>query len=537
MRKFLFLYIIMCATYGFAMKPVDCKAVVQVVSFSTSGDTLAKGHGFFISPEGEAIVAFNLLQDASRVEVTDWKGKVYEVEYLLGANSTYDLAKIKCKGKKFFYLDMATTAPEDSMSCMQTYYSQNKKSDAIPTEILNASDYEDYKYYSISTQNNGKYFGCPVVNEKGAVVAITQRNLDKKSESACAIDIRFATNLKITASSAMNADIRAIKLPRVIPDTEDDAYSYLYLLSRVAKDSLQFETASALFTERYPQNAKAMLEQASFYANHRNYARADEAISGAFKVAENMDEVHSVLADIIYQKALYSPQPAYKDWELVRALNESEMAFKIKPDTAYIVQQAHCLYGLERYKEASDKFVVSAEYSKQPAEMYFYAANALERANGDSALVLNLLDKAVATFERPYKPEAAPYLLSRAQHLEQVGKFRAAVQDYNEYEKAIGAKHLTARFYDIRQAVEQQARMYQQAIDDLHTAAALSTNDDDRGLYLTEAAYIYLQVGMNEEAISEAEEALRLLPGNTEIQSCIDFAKQQINKNKQLKQN
>lgn len=532
MRKSLLIYIIMCATAAFAANKLDCKAVVKVTGFNAAGDTVTKGYGFLVSAEGETVLAYHLIKGVDRIEVTDWKGKTYEAECLLGANSTYDLARVKCKGNKLPFLSIATTPTSENAQCYQAYYSHNKKAQPIAATVLKEEDYEGYKYLYVSTKNEDDYIGCPLTNEAGEVVALIQKNHDAKAENACAIDVRFAMDLSISASSAMNPDYRVLNLKRELPAQEDDAYSYLYLLSRVAKDSVQFEYACNLFTQRYPKNSKALIEKATFYANHRNYERADEAINAAFSTTESKDEVHSALADIIYQKALYSPQPAYKDWTLERSLTEAEQAYEIKPDTTYIVQQANCLFGLERYQEACDNFVVCAEYSKQPAEMYFYAANALERAKGDSVLVLSLLDKAVDTFERPYSAEAAPYLLTRAQHLQAAGKYRAAVNDYNEYEKAVGAKNLTARFYDIRQAAEQQARMYQQAIDDLHTAVALSTTDNERGLYLTEVAYIYLQVGMNEEAIAEAEEALKYMPGNTEIINCIDFAKQQIQKNK-----
>lgn len=529
--ELLFIYIIMCTACAVAAKKIDCKAVAKVVSFNQAGDTLAQGNGFFVSPDGEAVVAYNLLKGASRVELTDWKSRVHTVRYLLGASSTYDLCRVKCEAKKLDFLPVATEFT-DTTVLLQTYYSQNKKSQVVPAEVHKVDSFENYKYFSISTKNEDNFIGCPVLNHQGEVVAIVQRNLDKNAENACAIDVRFATDLKIGVSAAMNADLHSIKLLREIPADEEEAYNYMYLLSRVAKDSVQFVNAADLFLQRYPKNARANIEIASFYASHSDYQPAEDAINRALLLAENKDEVHSALSDIIYQKALYDPKTSFKDWELPRALSEAEEAYSIKPDTAYIVQQAHCLYGLERYKEASDKFVVSARYSKQPAEMYFYAANALERAQGDSTLVLDLLSNAVQAFPRPYAAEAAPYLLTRAQQYEKLGEYRNAVRDYNEYEKAIGAGNLTARFYDIRQAAEQKARMFQQAIDDLHTAAALSSTDNERGLYLTEAAYIYLQVGMNEEAIAEAEEALKLVPGNSEVINCIEFAKQQINNNK-----
>lgn len=520
------LYILLCAVSvaANAASGPDNKAVVRVVSYNAQGDTLAQGYGFFISPDGEAVATFNTLKGAERAEVIDWKGKVHPVTLIKGVNSNYDMVRMKCDAKKMVFLNIAQMPVNQGENILQLYYTSNKKDLGLPVQVKSSEDYNAYKYYTVTTANELRYQGCPLINAQNEVVGVAQYNMDAKAEGACAIDSRFATTLNIGPTSALNADLRSIAIAHDIPADETDAFSYLYMLHRMTSDSVQYVNASTLFAQRFPANIKGYTETASFYAAHLDYAKAEEAINTALSRHSQEDEVHSVLADIIYQKALRHPEPAYKDWTLERALAESQTAYAIKADTTYVMQQAHCLYGLKRYKEAHDSYLIAASHSKAPAEIYYYAANALEHAEGDSTEVAALLNKAVECFERPYNQEAAQYLFARGQYYDKTGQYRAAVIDYKDYELAMGTKNLTHRFYAIRQEAEQKARMYQAAIDDLSTAASISTTTAERGDYLTEIAFIYLRAGMYEEAIVAANEAKAVTPSNADVFKAIGIA-------------
>ncbi len=502
----------------------DNKAVARIISFNAQGDTLSQGYGFFTSVDGEVVALYNTLKGAARAEVIDWKGKTHLVLLIKGADSGLDLVRMQCEAKKMAFLPLAQVSAKQGDATLQLYYSTNKKALPDSASILSSDTYAPYAYYSVSTANESRFFGCPILNTAGEAVGVVQRNVNAKAENACAIDARFAADLKIGATSALNADLKSISIARDIPADETDAFSYLYMLNRMGGDSLQYVSASRLFAERFPSNIKGYTETANFYATHLDYTKAEDALNAALRLKTNEDEVHGVLSDLIYQKALRNPEPAYKDWTLERALAESETAYALRPDTSYVLQQANCLFGLKRYREAHDRFLTAAAHSKAPAELYYFAANALQRAEGDTLEVTNLLTKAVDCFERPYTPEAAEYIFARAQHYDLTGQYRKAVQDYKDYELAIGTGNLTARFYDIRQNAEQRARLYQLAIDDLRTAASIASSTEEKGEYLTEIAFIYLRAGMYEEAIQEANAAKDTVPNNPDVYKALGIA-------------
>lgn len=528
MRKILLAFFLCGVAALQAAVAVNCRSVVKVVSYSLQGDTLACGQGFFITAQGEALLPYEILRGAARAEVIDWKGVHHPVEMLLGASSNYDMARVSTSARKTVFLPLTQDSLQAGCELGLLPYDVRKKSMSRPAKVLMAESFDAYQYLSVSVANENQYWGCPLVNMRGEVAAVVQRNVDKKAENACAIDVRFAGDLSVTSRSALSRDMRAILLPRDIPSEEDEAYSYLYMLRRMAKDSAQFVHAHALFSQRFPQSVRGASEGAMFYAACGQYAEADNIINRAL-ARKDAEELHATLSDIIYQKALYAPEPAYKDWTLERALEESEKAYALRQDTTYIVQQARCLFGLARYQEAHDRFLMAVPYSHRPAELYMYAADALEHAGGDSLAVIALFDKAIECFPRPYTEEAASYLLARALRLEAAGKYRAAVLDYNEYEKAVGPKNLTARFYDVRQAAEVKAHMFQQAIDDLHTALALSSDSNESCYYGVLLAYVYLGVGMLDEAQAQVQNVLKVLPDNADalrVRSLIEEERQ-----------
>lgn len=524
MKRFLYIIMSMAVLTAHAAGIPNCKSVVRVICFTATGDTLSQGAGFFISADGQAVVPYSIMKGAARAELIDWKQKSHPVTLILGANSNYDLVRLQSEARKMEFLPIAQGDTPQGTVLTLLHYDTNKKAVGNTATLTRADKYGDYHYYALSTPNDRSVAGLPLVNGEGEAVAVAQYNYDKQATTACAISARFAPGLTIPAMGALNADLRNIAIARDLPAAEDDAFTYLYMLHRMTTDSVQYVQASQRFAERFPRNVKGYTETAAFYAEHGNYAQADEALTAALDCKNQADEAHYNLAEIIYQKALHHPQPPYKDWTLERALAESQTAFNLRPDTVYLQQQAHILFGMKRYAEAESLFLTAAKASKSPAELYHAAAMSRERLGAEPSQVIALIDSAVACYQRPYPAEAAAYLFSRAQHLETAGRHREAVQDYRDYEKAVGTKNLTAKFYNILQQAEQNAHQYQQAIDDLHTAIALAPTTAEKGEYQTEIAFIYLRAGMYEEAIVEAQAAQRLAPESSDVFKALGVA-------------
>lgn len=511
------------------------KAVLNVITYKADGSVLRSGYGFYISEDGTGVAPYSLFEDAARAEVFDFAGKRSAVTRILGANSTYDLVTFQTAAeKKCEYFDPAQTAtPAVGATLYLRKYTTDKKDPTAKANVTKADAYGKYKYYHISAENTAPNMGCPLFNEDGALVGIVQPNVEDSATEACAIDARFVPTLSISATSALNSDLRAIHIPKALPSNAKDALTYIYMLGNA--DSTELATALNDFIATFPEKVEGYVQRATFFANHRLYDQCEADFAEALTRAEaedatmKADEVHNEFSKIIFQKAVYSPQPPYKDWTLDRALAEAEQAFSLNPSPNYLLQQGRCLFSKKDFQKAYEKFYQICSSPQFDAgwsptaqtETWYYAAQSLELAGGDSLQVLAMMDSVINNLPTPLTPATAQYLLERARRLEKAGQYRKAVFDYNQYETVVGPKNLNAYFYFIREQAELKAHMYQQALDDIRTAAILSPEDPN---YKIEEALILLQTGLYKEAIAACKKLLQTVPENPDCYKIIGIA-------------
>lgn len=522
------------------------KAVFNIITYHADGTVLHSGNGFFIRPDGVGVAPYAIFEDAARAEVFDYEGTKYQVTRILGANSIYDLVafRIGSEGKNEFF-DLSQAQPAQAgMSVLLKNYSTDKKAPAQTITIQKADPFDQYLYYHISSGNEPSNVGCPLYNKDGALIGIVQQNVDDSSEEACAIDARFLATLNIEATSVLNSDLRAIHIPKAIPGNADDALTYIYMLSNA--DSTELVTALDDFIAAYPDRVEGYVQRGTFFANHGAYDRCESDFAQALSMAESetstmkQDEVHNEYSKIIFQKVVYRPNPPYKDWTLDRALEEATQAQSLNPSPNYMLQQGRCLFSKKDFQAAYEKFheiCTTKQFDENwsptaQAETWFYAAQSLELAGGDSMQVIALMDSTIANLPTPLTPTTAQYLLQRAQRLEKVGQYRKAVFDYNQYETVVGPKNLNAYFYFIREQAELKAHMYQQALDDIRTAGNMDPSNPN---YRIEEALILLQTGLYKEAIDVCEKLLVTLPENPDCYKIIGIANGELgNKQKAI---
>lgn len=511
------------------------KAVLNIITYKADGSVLRSGYGFYISEDGNGVAPYSLFEDAARAEVFDFAGKRSAVTRILGANSTYDLVTFQTEAeKKCEYFDPAQTAtPAVGATLYLRKYTTDKKDPTAKANVTKADAYGKYKYYHISAENTAPNMGCPLFNEDGALVGIVQPNVEDSAIEACAIDARFVPTLSISATSALNSDLRAIHIPKALPSNAKDALTYIYMLGDA--DSTELATALDDFIATFPEKVEGYVQRATFFASYHLYDRCEADFTEALARAEaedatmKADEVHNELSKIIFQKAVYFSKTPYKDWTLDRALAEAEQAFSLNPSPNYLLQQGRCLFSKKDFQKAYEKFYqicsspqFDAGWSPTAqAETWYYAAQSLELAGGDSLQVLAMMDSVINNLPTPLTPATAQYLLERARRLEKAGQYRKAVFDYNQYETVVGPKNLNAYFYFIREQAELKAHMYQQALDDIRTAAVLSPEDPN---YKIEEALILLQTGLYKEAIAACEKLLQTVPENPDCYKIIGIA-------------
>ncbi len=506
------------------------RAVLTLRAYDAKDSLLREGCAFFISAEGEAVAPYSSLLGAARVEVVDWKGNRYPLHRVTGANSTTDLARFTTRDvRKAVCLGLAAGAAEEGTQLFIVPSAADKKAQPEAYAVMSVEPYGELKYYNVSVPNEEAYFGRPLVNVGGEAVGVVQRNVGKEATGACAVDARYVSRLSVTAASALNSDLRALRLPKALPANAADALTYIYMIP--VADSLAKATACEDFIVAWPSLPEGYVQRGTLSAAAGRYADCDRDFATAVRLAQaatadsvmKSDAVHYSWSDLIYRAASASDSASLPaGWTLQRACDEARAAYAAQPHTLYLQQEGNCLFSMKRYAEAFACYErVTADKSFAAPSVYFAAARSLELSGADTARVMAWMDSTVNAVPKPVTARDAQYYLERSQRLLRAGQYRRAVADYNEYEKAVGTGNLNERFYYLREQAEVEARMYQQALDDIRTAISRA---EMPAPYRLEEASLLLRVGEFAEASAKAEALLHDLRESPDCYKIIGIA-------------
>ena len=486
-------------------------AVFTLKTFSKDGQLLASSNGFFVSAQGEAVSCYMPFKGAQRAVIIDAQGKEWPVECIIGANDMYDVAKFKVDIKKPQVLTIATTKAEQDATAWLMPYAAKKVPVCKRGTVSKAEVFQnDYAYYTLDMQSNELQTGCPILNEQGEAIGILQPAADTKAQQSYAVSALFASTIQMSGLGMNAAAMKATGIKKALPDDIEQAQVALFM-GASALDSLEYANFLERFIQKFPQSPDGYIYRARTLASSLKFAEAENDMNTALKVADKKDDVHYQYANLIYQHYLLQANAPYEPWTLDRALQESKDAYAITPMPVYLQQQAQLLYTQQRYEEAFQLYQQLAQSDMRSADI-FYAAAQCRLALKDQEGAIAQLDSAVNTFTKPYLRAAAPYLIARGRLLDAAGKYRLAVSDYNEYEKLMPGQ-LTADFYYLREQAEYAGHLYQQAIDDIRKAVDMAPQDP---VYQIEKTSVELRLGLTDEAIVSAREAVRLAPDDAD---------------------
>ena len=536
-HKISLLLIILLSCQAFAQ--IDKKAVQSLVRISTTdptGKAIGQTTGFAVaSGESIEIVSpYSPFSHAAKAVVSDYKGKSSLAHRITGANDLYDVVT--------FTLDHSNLPPlaiaADKLSVGSRAYilQPNGKGKAQTTEvtIAEASEHSGLTYYTILRASNADLVGCPLLNQSGQVVGVVQRSPAKEADKTFAIGIEFKQALQIATMSAADPSLQSIYIPKQLPTERDQASSYLYLLTKNTEDTTSYLANLGDFIEKFPEDFYGYTERAAYYIATSQYALAEADYDKALEACTEKADVHHSMSIALYnlnQKASYK---TYKDWDLNRALSETDQAYALNPTPLFLMQRGKCLYALRRYDEAAATYAEINGTRFRSSENLFCQSRALEMAGGDSTQVLALLDSAVARFIRPYRPDAAPYLLFSANQHNRYGYYKEAALLYMEYESLVGSQSLSDVFFYNKEQAELKARLYPQALNDIEKAISLKPQEY---VYQIEKALIETRTGHFEEAIYTAKQAQRLSPDDPDSYKLIGISLSELGRKDEARQN
>ena len=481
------------------------KSVFTLKTFDASGTLIGSAGGVFVGENGEALSSFEPFRGASSAVVIDAAGKEYPVEMILGANSTYDVAKFQVAVKKSQPVSLATMNAAEGTAVWLLPFRTTK--DAISGTVSKAETFSDkYAYYTVRMQMPDDGVGLPLFTDDGLLLGLMQQPAAQGDTLSYAVSALFADSLKMSGLSINDPTLRSTTIKKALPDDVKQALLTLYM----APSSLDSAACVELvedFIRKFPTEQEGYITRAQLAAEGERFAAADADMQQALKIGDRKDETHYSYSRLIYQVLMQLKESPYESWTLDKALSEAEAAYAANPLPLYRQQQAYVRYGQKKYAEASNIYETLYNSDLRSPDLFMEAATC-KLMQADTLAYLALLDSAVCLFSKPYLKEAAPYILTRAQALMEAGKYRDAVNDLNDYEKLMMAE-VNDRFYYLRFEAEEKGRIYQLALNDIAKAIELNPNEE---VYYAEKASLEVRVNLYDEAIETARRCIGIAP-------------------------
>ena len=501
-----FTFTTMYAQPGWVKKAT--KSVFTLKTFADDGSLIASSNGFFIGVNGEAVSNFTPFKGASRAVVIDAQGKEIPVLSIIGANDMYDVVKFRVAGKTQPLIVSSTIAPVGSIAWLLPYHELKNVSNG---PVRKAETFQNnYAYYTVAMSMPQNTVSCPLLNDNGDVIGMMQQPASDKDTLCYAISARFADSLKISGFGMNDATLKLTSIKKELPDNIKEATLALFLANSQS-DSATYASLVSDFIQKFPQAAEGYIQRAQLASNGEDYTAAEKDIETALKTADTKDEVHFAFARLIYNKEIFGNNKVFPNWNLDKALSEIQTAITINPLSTYRQLKANILFAQQKYDDAYSIYDELSKTDMHNAETFYAAAKCKEMLK-DTTAMMALLDSTMSTFTKPYLKEAAPYIWARAEARRNIGKYREAVSDMNDYEELMQAS-VNDNFYYVRHQTEIEGRLYQQALNDINRAIRINPQET---LYYAEKASLQIRVNLFADAVETAQELITIDPNESD---------------------
>lgn len=491
------------------------KAVFSVITYDGEGNLLNSGNGFFVSEEGVAFSSYRLFEGAEKAVVITQDGKQLAVNEILGADDMYDVVKFRVEPpKKITYLSLSEKAAEEGQTVFLLPYSTQKSKKCTRGTVKKEMKINDsYRYYTLSLPLKSKMANCPLMDEEGKVLAIAQPSTGSDTVSiSYGMDVNFIRDLNINALSSNDPVLNKIGIRKGLPQTEDDALVYLYMI-RAQIPVAEYISLLDEFIRLYPNSTEGYIRRAAAYACMENPSEeqtkhAQEDLEEAVKIALKKSDVYYSIARMMYNLLADTPDKTKVLWGFDEALSYTDKAISEEALPIYVQLKGDILFAKQDYKGAADCYAQVNKSELVGPATFYSTAKALQMAGEEPEVVIAMMDSCVARCNEPLTPATVPYVLERAEMNMQAGHYRKAWLDYNTYYEVMGGK-VNDVFYYLRGQAASKSKQYQVAIDDLTKAMSLNPSEI---AYPTELAGINLIVGRPEIALELLDKVISSTP-------------------------
>ena len=488
------------------------QAVASVVTYR-QGVMLHNGTAVFAGEKGDVFSSRSLFVGADSAVVIDYKGVARPVKNIVGVNEVFDCIRVRVSAdKKLKPLALSSSPVVSAETLYQLGYGVGKNGFVEPANVARVDSVYSCAYYTLAKPMELRFNALPLVNEMGELVALMQEAAASDTVSSYAIGASLFSMLTPSVQTYGRGYYPSMGIRTALPAGKDEALSCMYMQSIVG-DSISCRNAIWDFVALYPECYEGYMSKAEYEAVvlHRLFA-AEESWNRAFKLAKNPAEVHFGKARTINTLLLQGDSLSHPMLSLDNVLAEIDKAIAADAQPLFINGKADILYSHKDFAAAAQCYEMLALTDMRSADIFARAAQCYKELQ-DYEKSVAMLDSAVNCFDSTRVKSSAPYVLTRALVNTAAKNYRAAVYDFNTYETLLDGR-LGAEFYYLRYQTELNAKMYQQALNDIDTAIYLSP---ENVAYYIEKGLLCYRVKLADEGLRSLKEAEGVAPASPDV--------------------
>lgn len=483
------------------------QATFSLNTFRADGTLISASHGVFINNQGDAIAQWKPFVGAAKAVVIDSKGKKYDVDGLIGANDLYDVCKFRVKGTTTGASVAQSMAQENSKLWLASYSVKDAK--IVPATVTTLEKFstggssKEYPFYILGVKAPEDVTFCPIINDAGEIVALLQ---NVKDGTAHAVGALFAADMEVQKLGDATTTLAQSLVAPLLPASYEEAQIAMLLAGQSRKGEA-YKVMVEKFIETFPGKPDGYQARARIRLQEKDFDGATADMEKAISVADDKAEAHHAFSNLLLDKELYLGNETHEGWTLDKALCEAQAAYQTDSQPIYLQQQGKVLFAMNKYNEAYDVYMKLQDTNMAGPETMYAAVQCKQNVQAPLDEIIMLMDSTIALCPHPLTYQSAPYVLQRGIIYQTYGQYRKAINDFNSYEKLMVGNRIGSEFYYNRFVCEREARLFQQAINDITKATELSPMNP---LYFCEMGSLQLRLNMNDEAIASANKAILL---------------------------
>lgn len=505
------------------------KATCSIVTYDDNGAMIGSGQGLFIGEEGELITSYELFRGATSAVTTDAAGVTRPAELVTGANELYNVIRVSVEPDKKYKsmpVDSVAVAEGERLYLLPVSTARKEVGEWMTVKSVEQVA-GGYAYYTLSGKaSTSDLAGRPLLNENGELAAMLQSSAEGDS-LFYALDARYAADIEIKALSLNEPSYKHLKFAKSLPGDVEQAQVYLFVTGN-QNDSESYAQVVDQFIKQFPDHFDGYLRRAAILIGKgtaENFEKAEADQAKALELAENKDDIHYQIGRQIANAIQADSTLSYKDWSYAKAADEIQQAIDIKPMAVYYQSLGDLRNLMKDIQGTFEAYLALCHTAEATPDNYVTAALASEQLPEGKEQAIALMDSAAikatgkaATANEGLTYESAPYVLERALMKARYTDYRASVADFNLYEQLAGTS-VNDQFYYLKEQVEANAKMYQQALDDLDTAISINPLP----VYLLEKASLNIRVNRIDEALPVLENLVLSYPNDVDCNRMLGF--------------